>query len=149
MLEQRPVSGSVRQLIDFLLRTDADLDAFCLDCFPTAYRRFGKGMERTEKVNLLLSLEEPSAVATKIQAWRVVSADFSTARGGLLQLLDVSLSPCCRYHPAQVSRRIVQNFDDPCCLRPAIVGSALGSSNFRGHLCVQSRYGPATHSPSY
>lgn len=71
MLEQRPVSGSVRQLIDFLLRTDADLDAFCLDCFPTAYRRFGKGMERTEKVNLLLSLEEPSAVATKLQAWSV------------------------------------------------------------------------------
>ena len=91
MLEQRPVSGSVRQLIDFLLRTDADLDAFCLDCFPTAYRRFGKGMERTEKVNLLLSLEEPSAVATKLQAWRVVSADFSTARGGLLQLLSLSL----------------------------------------------------------
>ncbi len=71
MLEQRPVSGSVRQLIDFLLRTDADLDAFCLDCFPTAYRRFGKGMERTEKVNLLLSLEEPSAVATKLQSWSV------------------------------------------------------------------------------
>jgi len=71
MLEQRPVSGSVRQLIDFLLRTDADLDAFCLDCFPAAYRRFGKGMERTEKVNLLLSLEEPSAVATKLQAWSV------------------------------------------------------------------------------
>lgn len=71
MLEQRPVSGSVRQLIDFLLRTDADLNAFCLDCFPTTYRRFGTGMERTEKVNLLLSLAEPSAVATKLQAWSV------------------------------------------------------------------------------
>lgn len=71
MLEQLPVSGSVRQLLDFRLRTDADLDAFCLDCFPAAYRRFGKGMERTEKVNLLLSLEEASAVATTLQAWSV------------------------------------------------------------------------------
>ena len=69
MLEQLPVSGSVRQLLDSRLRTDADLDAFCLDCFPTVYRRFGKGMERTEKVNLLLSLEDSSGVATKLRTW--------------------------------------------------------------------------------
>jgi len=69
MLEQIPVSGSVRQLLDSRLRTDADLDAFCLDCFPTVYRRFGKGMERTEKVNLLLSLEDSSGVATKLRTW--------------------------------------------------------------------------------
>jgi len=69
MLEQRPVSSSVRQQLDAQLRTDADFDAFCLDCFPTVYRRFGKGMERTEKVNLLLSLEEPSVVATQLRAW--------------------------------------------------------------------------------
>ena len=69
MLEQRPVSGSVRQLLDSLLRTDADLDAFCLDCFPTVYRRFAKGMERTDTVNLLLSLEDSSVVATKLRAW--------------------------------------------------------------------------------
>ncbi|MBL9044304.1 MAG: hypothetical protein JNM83_22025 [Myxococcales bacterium] len=69
MLEQLPVSGSVRQLLDSRLRTDADLDAFCLDCFPAVYRRFGKGMERTEKVNLLLSLEDSSGVATKLRTW--------------------------------------------------------------------------------
>ena len=69
MLEQRPVSSLVRQQLDAQLRTDADFDAFCLDCFQTVYRRFGKGMERTEKVNLLLSLEEPSVVATQLRAW--------------------------------------------------------------------------------
>ena len=31
------------------------------------------------------------------------SADFSTGRGGLLQLLSASSSPCRRYHPARVS----------------------------------------------
>ena len=36
------------------------------------------------------------------------SADFATGRGGLLQLLSMSLSSCCRYRPARVSCRISQ-----------------------------------------
>ena len=36
------------------------------------------------------------------------SADFAAGRGGLLQLLGASLSSCCRYYPARVSRRIGQ-----------------------------------------
>jgi hypothetical protein len=36
------------------------------------------------------------------------SADFAAGRGGLLQLLSMSLPSCCRYHPARVSRRISQ-----------------------------------------
>src|SRR5215467_15747302 len=36
------------------------------------------------------------------------SVDFSPGRGGLLQLLGASLSSCCRYRPARVSRRIGQ-----------------------------------------
>ena len=36
------------------------------------------------------------------------SPDFSPGRVGLLQLLYVSLSSCCRYRPARVSRRISQ-----------------------------------------
>src|SRR5271154_5419808 len=36
------------------------------------------------------------------------SANFATGRGGLLQLLGASLSSCCRYYPARVSRRIGQ-----------------------------------------
>src|SRR3954466_7586354 len=34
------------------------------------------------------------------------SAAFAAGRGGLLQLLDVPLSPCRRSHPAGVSRRV-------------------------------------------
>src|ERR1700730_537095 len=40
--------------------------------------------------------------------WLPCSADFSTGRGGLLQLLSMSLSSCCRYRPARVSCRISQ-----------------------------------------
>ncbi len=37
---------------------------------------------------------------------RPVSAAFAAGRGGLLQLLDVPLSPCRRSHPAGASRRV-------------------------------------------
>ena len=36
------------------------------------------------------------------------SGDFSLGRGGSLQLLSMSLSPCCRFHPAEVASRIGQ-----------------------------------------
>jgi hypothetical protein len=36
------------------------------------------------------------------------SDDFAPGRGGLLQLLGMSLSPCCRFHPAKVSSRVGQ-----------------------------------------
>jgi hypothetical protein len=36
------------------------------------------------------------------------SADFAAGRGGLLQLLSMSLPSCCRYHPARASRRFSQ-----------------------------------------
>ena len=37
------------------------------------------------------------------------SDDFAPGRGGLLQLLGMSLSPCCRFHPAEVNIRIGQS----------------------------------------
>ena len=36
------------------------------------------------------------------------SGDFSPGRGGLLQLLGMSLPPCCRFHPAEVRSRFDQ-----------------------------------------
>ena len=40
------------------------------------------------------------------------SADFSVGRRRFLQLLDMSLLPCCPYHPAEVTRRVCQSA--PC-----------------------------------
>jgi hypothetical protein len=37
------------------------------------------------------------------------SDDFAPGRGGLLQLLSMSLSPCCRFNPAEVNIRIGQS----------------------------------------
>lgn len=49
--------AQVRSLIDEVLRTEADLDAFCLDYFPEAHKRCSGRMQRIEKVSLLLSVE--------------------------------------------------------------------------------------------
>jgi transposase InsO family protein len=45
-------------------------------------------------------------------------------------LLSMSLSPCCRFHPAEVEMPHRSDFGIPCCLRPPEAGSALGSRPF-------------------
>jgi len=72
------------------------------------------------------------------------SGDFAPGRGGLLQLLGMSLPPCCRFHPAEVKEPLRSDFGSPCCLRPPVVGSAFGVTHFRGHFCVHFHYGPVT-----
>jgi len=72
---------------------------------------------------------------------------FRGGRGGLLQLLSASWSPCCRSHPPSGPSR------QPACdgsygLRPSVAGSASGASHCRGYLCVHFRYGPVTRWPS-
>jgi tetratricopeptide (TPR) repeat protein len=69
---------------------------------------------------------------------------FVLAQGGLLQLLGMSLSPCCRFHPAEVKEPHRSDFGSPCCLRPPVGGSAFGATHFRGHFCVHCCYGPVT-----
>jgi hypothetical protein len=76
------------------------------------------------------------------------SADFSTGRGGLLQLLSASLPSCCRSHPARVARR----FSQLATIHAVFVlrlRTRPPEKHFRGHLCVHFRYGPmARHHPT-
>ena len=76
------------------------------------------------------------------------SADFAAGRGGLLHWSNVSWSPCRRSHPAGRESPRQPDCDAPCCLRADKTRSASGAWRFRGYLCVHSRYGPATCSPS-
>ena len=59
-------------------------------------------------------------------------------------MLGMSLLPCCRFHPAEVSVPYRSDFGISCCLRPMEAGSAFGSTLFRGHLRVHCCYGPVT-----
>ena len=69
-------------------------------------------------------------------------------RGGLLQLLNVSLSSCRRYRPARAYRRIGQFVQRSILPSPPQCGFGLWVLGFRGHLCVHFRYSPMTCSPS-
>src|SRR5215468_504465 len=55
-------------------------------------------------------------------------------RERLHQPLNASLSPCCRFHPAEVEMPRRSDFGTPFCLRPPVAGSALGSGFSRPHL---------------
>lgn len=56
MLPPMMDSPSLRRRLDEVLPTDAELESFCLDFFPSVHRRFGGQMERTTKINLLFQL---------------------------------------------------------------------------------------------
>ena len=62
------------------------------------------------------------------------SVNFLAGRGGLLQLLGMSLPPCRRFHPAEVVEPHQSDFGSSCCLHPTDVGSAFGFHHFRGHI---------------
>lgn len=65
-----PSRASVRRQIEEVLRTDADLDSFCLDYFPQVQRRFSEGMDRLKKLNLLLETEAPALISQRVQQWQ-------------------------------------------------------------------------------
>lgn len=52
----QPTSGSLRKLIDRILPIDSDIACFCIDHFPDIERRFSDGMDRVQKLNLLIKL---------------------------------------------------------------------------------------------
>ena len=59
----------LRRRLELALRTDADLNAFCLDFFPDVSRRFADGMEQRAKVNLLLKLADLAEVSASLEQY--------------------------------------------------------------------------------
>ncbi|HRI50374.1 MAG TPA: hypothetical protein PLW65_09345 [Pseudomonadota bacterium] len=53
---------NLRILLDAVLRSDSDLNAFCLDYFNEIYRQFAGGMDRTTKYTLLLDKADASEI---------------------------------------------------------------------------------------
>src|SRR5450755_497666 len=85
----------------------------CLPCCWCRYKQQGPFAPRT--LLRFFATADPSVTLSPFPRLPVFagytgscSADFATGRGGLLQLLGASLSSCCRYRPARVSRRIGQ-----------------------------------------
>ena len=76
-------------------------------------------------------------------------ADFATGRGGFLQLLSMTLSPCCPFQP----RRSVSQLQSFATLHAAFSARKVRArlsyaKDFPGHERVHLRYGPVTRSQS-
>lgn len=61
--------AQTRRLLVWAFPLDSELSAFCLDCFKEVFDRFTEGMDRIQKVNLLLAWEEPESVMEALQSY--------------------------------------------------------------------------------
>jgi hypothetical protein len=62
--------GAARQRLERALPTDSDVVAFATDYFPHIRACFGDGMERTQKLNLLLERVDPDDLEERLQQYR-------------------------------------------------------------------------------
>src|SRR5262245_7035324 len=81
-------------------------------------------------IRLFSSLTSTPRAANSSRRRHSTAGSSQSGRGGLHLLLGMSLSPCCRFHPAEVEMPHRPDFGTPCCLRPSEAGSALGSRLF-------------------
>lgn len=63
--------SQLRKIINSRFRTDADFTAFCIDFFPDVANRFSTGLERLEKINLLLQIEDADNIYEKLKTGHI------------------------------------------------------------------------------
>lgn len=114
LISQPPRRCLLRELLDSCLPLDSDLDAFCSDHLPLSYRRFTSGLDRTQKITLLLEHAGPEAVEgalasvfprlceTRTAAWERGEHHGPLAAGGAL---PDSLPPAAELHKPTPGRR--------------------------------------------
>jgi hypothetical protein len=56
----------LREALNQALHSDADFTAFCIDYFPAIHKRLSPSMDRQQKLNLLLELSSPAALASSL-----------------------------------------------------------------------------------
>jgi hypothetical protein len=119
----------------------------CLPCCRRRATSRAPSLRRHYPASSLLRIHPPPSRHRTISRdhrlyARSDSADFAAGRGGFLQLLDASVSPCCRSKPRRSEPPRQPDCVGPCCLRGVIGRSASGVGIFRGHLtftCVTAR----------
>src|SRR5215467_10345072 len=127
------------------LRSCKSMDAFIISSLPSRLRETLQSSRvpslhgRYPTSSLLRTRPPPSRLRSTSRFSRLYdlpcSGDFSAGARGLHQPLDVSLSPCCRFHPAEVGSAASVRFRHP--MLPSPYGCELGpriSSFSRPHL---------------
>ncbi|MBL9007629.1 MAG: hypothetical protein JNJ46_25455 [Myxococcales bacterium] len=87
-------NASLRKLIDRKIISDVELSEFLIDYYPNIYRQTSSGMSRTEKVNILLSIEyNKESLLKNINQYinRSATIGRQTSRVGLLTVCAILL----------------------------------------------------------
>lgn len=102
----------LRELLDLCLPLAADLDAFCSDHLPLTYRRFSCGLDRVQKITLML--EHAGSEAVEAALWAAFprecaarSAEWRHAESGVAAQSGLtptdSAPPAAELHPHETS----------------------------------------------
>jgi hypothetical protein len=81
----------LRVLVARVLKSDSDLDAFCIDHFKDVHDRFTNGMDRVEKVNQLLSHADHGEIRRRLPAAEIRIARRRRLKGGALALVALGV----------------------------------------------------------
>ena len=127
-------TAALRKLLNEILRTPADLDAFCVDHFPSVYRRFAGGMDRTERVSLLLTVGD----SDEILAW--LRSDYAGAYEQHKYLLPVEeqrgvQAPAPSLTPVTVARPMLPRVHRESAERPTL--TVLVDKSLLGQLTIR------------
>jgi CHAT domain len=83
----------LRDLVNELLKSDADLDAFCSDYVPEARSRFSDGMDRVRKTVILLDYADHQDLTARLLARRAARGAPSPASTGRVRILFLAANP--------------------------------------------------------
>lgn len=64
--KQQSARSTIRLMIEELLSNESDLDGFLIDYFFDIKKRMSMGMERKQKINLLLELADPNEILVRL-----------------------------------------------------------------------------------
>lgn len=76
---------SLRSLLDSLLPSRADVEQFCLEHFPDLLRQFSDGMERAQKVSLLLLVASGARIISALRSQNPQVVGLAEAQASLNQ----------------------------------------------------------------
>lgn len=77
---------TLRELVARVLKSDSDLDAFCIDYFKDVHDRFTSGMDRVAKVNQLLSHADHGEIRRRLPVAEIRIARRRRLKGEALAL---------------------------------------------------------------
>lgn len=64
---KKPTRASLRKLVNIIFKLDGDLNSFCIDYFSSISSYFSGGMNRNEKLNILLEKEDPRIILDALE----------------------------------------------------------------------------------